>query len=95
MQLIPVNHKSPYCFNKEDKGGKIKVRFILVDPRQASLTINATRYFKFPWAPPVRKSGRGRGRGLLRILLKVVFCFKISDIVHKPTTAVVAAKNLL
>ena len=42
--------------------------------------------------PPPRKSGRGRGSGVIIFLLKLFF-FNIPDLVHRRTAAPVAAEN--
>ena len=49
-------------------------------------------YGKFIEVTHSQNSGRGRGIGVINILLKLFF-FKLPDLVHRRTTAPIADKN--
>ena len=61
-------------------------------PRQARQAKKTSSSGKFIEVTHSRRSGRGRGSCIIIILLKLFF-FKISDLVHKRTSAPVAAGN--
>ena len=60
--------------------------------RQARQKIKMSSYWKFIEVTHLRNSGRGRGIGVINILLKLFF-FELPDLVHRRTAAPVAAEN--
>ena len=87
-KIFPVDHKSPWCCRQKDflKTRKSGSDFLLgtILPSPPSKKKNS------PWkiidVSHSRKSGRGRRRGVIIILLKPFF-FKIPDLVHRRTSA--------
>ena len=75
------------------KNNTIRVRFSIVDiPATPAKQKKTSSPWKIIEIPHLRKSGRGRWSVVIVILLKLFF-FKIHDLVHRRTSAPVAAGN--
>ena len=77
---------------KNFKQKKSEWDFQFGTPRQARQAERTNSPWKIIEVTHLRKSGRGRGIGVINILLKHFF-FKIPDLVHRRTLAPVAAGN--
>ena len=73
-KTFPVDHKSPYCFKKKFflKTTKVEIRFSIGDPpaKPAKQKKKTSSSWKFIEVTHSRRSGRGRGSGVIIILKK-------------------------